>query len=256
MWKDRWSNQDFGQGEPVEGREKGAWAGEKLLVMQRVPIGRRVRLAILAAAFLTAGFVCGMMFYKQELTARARTQQHLAQEVLRFHVLANSDSEEDQALKLKVRDAVLSYLETEMPDAAVSENDMDVEQTKEWMRAHVDEIEKIGSGVVAKAGYDYPVNAAVTTCYFPDKTYGDVTFPAGNYEALRIEIGAAKGHNWWCVLYPGLCFMDATNAVVPDEGKEKLKNVLTEKEYSQVTVGTKFKIRWYFLDFLNDDEEE
>ena len=67
------------------------------------------------------------------------------------------------------------------------------------------------------------MSAAVTLCWFPEKSYGDVTFPEGNYEALRIEIGAAKGHNWWCVLYPSLCFMDTTNAVVPREGKEKLK---------------------------------
>lgn len=90
------------------------------------------------------------------------------------------------------------------------------------------------------------ITAAVTTCWFPDKTYGDVTFPAGNYEALRIEIGSAKGHNWWCVLYPSLCFRDAANAVVPNEGKEKLKHVLTEEEYSEITAGTEFKISWYF----------
>ena len=99
---------------------------------------------------------------------------------------------------------------------------------------------------VAEENYDYPVTAAVTTCWFPDKTYGDVTFPAGNYEALRIEIGSAKGHNWWCVLYPSLCFRDAANAVVPNEGKEKLKHVLTEEEYSEITAGTEFKISWYF----------
>lgn len=292
MWNDRWNVQDGGQSETAGVRKKGFRTWENFPVVQRRTMSGRIRLVILAAALLTAGFVCGMEFYRRQLMERAQMQEHLAQEVLRFHVLANSDSDEDQQLKIKVRDAVLSYLEAEMPgetsggesgtrfgevsdrasdvefgdvsngvsrigtNAVSSENNMDVEQTKAWMRAHVDEIEKIGSEVVAESGYDYPVNVAVTTCYFPDKTYGDVTFPAGNYEALRVEIGAAKGHNWWCVLYPGLCFMDSTNAVVPDEGKEKLKNVLTEEEYSQVTVGTKFKIRWYFLDFLNGDEEE
>ena len=90
------------------------------------------------------------------------------------------------------------------------------------------------------------MSAAVMTCWFPDKTYGDLTFPAGNYKALRIEIGEAKGHNWWCVLYPALCFMDSTNAVVPEEGRQKLKNVLTEEEYSRITADTKFRIRWFF----------
>ena len=71
-------------------------------------------------------------------------------------------------------------------------------------------------------------------------------FPAGNYEALRVEIGAAEGHNWWCVLYPNLCFLDSTNAVLPDEGRQKLKNVLTEEEYSGITATSGFKISWFF----------
>ena len=155
-------------------------------------------------------------------------------------MLANSDSEEDQALKLKVRDAVLAFLDENMPEMA------DAAETGAWMRKNIDAIEEVSRETVAADGAEYPVSAAVTTCWFPDKSYGDVTFPAGNYEALRIEIGAAEGHNWWCVLYPGLCFLDTTNAVVPDEGKQKLKNVLTEEEYSRVTATSDFKISWYF----------
>ena len=160
--------------------------------------------------------------------------------MVRFHVLANSDSADDQELKLKVRDAVLGYMEEKLPESDGAD------ETKDWLRSHIDEIEEVSRRTVADAGTEYPVSAAVTTCWFPDKTYGDVTFPAGNYEALRIEIGEAKGHNWWCVLYPGLCFMDTTNAVVPDEGKQKLKNVLTEEEYSRITADSDFKIGWFF----------
>ena len=83
---------------------------------------------------------------------------------------------------------------------------------------------------------------------FPGPTYGDVTFPAGNYKTLRIELGDAAGHNWWCVLYPNLCFLDTTNAVLPEKGKQQLKKVLTEEEYSEVTAGSKFQIRWFFLE--------
>lgn len=206
------------------------------------------RMVPLAMALLMAGFVTGTVVCRARLNAQAKMQQHLAQEVLRFHVLANSDSKKDQELKLFVRDAVLSYLEAEMPAQ------MDVEETKLWMREHVREIEQTGIDAVEEQGYDYPVNAAVTTCWFPDKTYGDLTFPQGNYEALRVEIGAAKGHNWWCVLYPSLCFMDSVNAVVPEEGKEKLQNVLTEDEYARITVTDKFKIKWYFLELFADRE--
>ena len=192
-------------------------------------------LAVILAALITAG-----IYFRVDAAAQKKLQEHLAQEVLRFHVLANSDSDEDQELKLQVRDAVLAYMEENMPE----EDSADA--VKDWARAHIGEIEDVSCSVIAENGADYPVSAAVTTCWFPDKSYGDVTFPAGNYEALRIEIGEAKGHNWWCVLYPGLCFMDTVNAVVPDEGKEQLKNVLTEEEYSRITADTDFKISWFF----------
>lgn len=192
-------------------------------------------LTILISAIFT-----GIVYQVTGAAAEADMQAHLAQEVLRFHVLANSDSAADQALKLRVRDAVLEYLEENMPEAK------DAGAAARWLRQHIDEIEEKSRETVAAEGADYTVSAAVTTCWFPDKTYGDVTFPAGNYEALRIEIGAAKGHNWWCVLYPSLCFLDTTNAVVPAEGKQKLRNVLTEEEYSSITATSDFKISWYF----------
>lgn len=189
-----------------------------------------------AAASLAAGIIFGHMKAGEQI----RLQQHLADEVLRFHVIANSDSDRDQALKLEVRDAVLDYFAEEMPESG------DAAQAASWAREHTDEIETVSREALALSGADNTVNAAVTTCFFPDRTYGGVTFPAGNYEALRVEIGEAAGHNWWCVLYPNLCFLDSTNAVLPDEGKTKLKNVLTEEEYSSITAASKFKIGWFF----------
>lgn len=210
-------------------------------------IDKHTNRIILILAIIIASFITGVIAWHMNLTAQAKLQEHLAQEVLRFHILANSDSEEDQALKMDVKEQVLAFLKNSMPDG------MDVEETEQWMRRNTDKLEETGKKTILLAGKDYPVSAAVTTCYFPEKTYGDVTFPAGNYKALRIEIGAAKGHNWWCVLYPNLCFTDATNAVVPEEGKEELKNVLTEEEYSKVTAQSNFKIKWYFLDKFDPD---
>ena len=201
---------------------------------------------IFLLALLIASLVTGMVSRQLRVQAEKETQEHLAQEVLRFHILANSDSDEDQALKMTVKEEVLGYLEGAMPE------DMDVAETTDWMRRHTDELENLSREIVQQEGYDYPVSAAVTTCWFPEKTYGDLTFPSGNYEALRIEIGAAKGHNWWCVLYPNLCFLDAVNAVVPKEGKQELKNVLSEEEYSQITATTDFKIKWYFPERLKE----
>lgn len=191
-------------------------------------------------AVMLAGVITASVCQKTEAAEQTALQIHLAQEVLRFHVLANSDSDEDQKLKLQVRDAVLGYMKENMPE------EESAEAVKDWVRGHIDMIEDVSRRVIAEQGADYEVSAAVTTCWFPDKSYGDIIFPAGNYEALRIEIGEAAGHNWWCVLYPGLCFMDTVNAVVPDEGKEQLKNVLTEEEYSRITADTDFKIRWFF----------
>ncbi len=211
----------------------------------RLLCGRADRVIFLLA-LLIASLVTGMVSRQLRVQAEKETQEHLAQEVLRFHILANSDSDEDQALKMTVKEEVLGYLEGAMPE------DMDVAETTDWMRRHTDELENLSREIVQQEGYDYPVSAAVTTCWFPEKTYGDLTFPSGNYEALRIEIGAAKGHNWWCVLYPNLCFLDAVNAVVPKEGKQELKNVLSEEEYSQITATTDFKIKWYFPERLKE----
>lgn len=208
--------------------------------MDRTYIEKHANQLIFFLAALIATIVTTAAVGRAQTAEAAKRQEHLAEEVLRFHVLANSDSQRDQELKLKVRDAVLEWMEGALPET------FDVDETASWLRRHTDELEEISTHTLLENGSDDTVSAAVTTCYFPDKTYGDVTFPAGNYEALRIEIGNAKGHNWWCVLYPDLCFLDTTNAVLPDEGKKKLKNVLTEEEYSQITAETKFRIKWYF----------
>ena len=191
--------------------------------------------ALIVAAVVTTSVVMGDVQRKERAV-----QEHLAEEVLRFHVLANSDSRTEQAAKMEVRDAVLSYLKEVLPE------ELDVKETTRWMRGHTEEIRQVAEQKMADLQMQQTVSVAVTTCYFPDRTYGDVTFPAGNYKTLRIELGDAAGHNWWCVLYPNLCFLDTTNAVLPEKGKQQLKKVLTEEEYSEVTAGSKFQIRWFF----------
>lgn len=179
------------------------------------------------------------------LTTKGQTagiQQGIAAEILRFHVIANSDSEEDQALKLKVRDAVVNYMEVLLGDAG------DIEETKSLVKAHMADIEKRAAAVIEEEGYTYPARAELTECYFPRKSYGDCTFPAGRYQALRLCIGKAEGRNWWCVLFPNLCFVDSVHAVLPREQKQQLKNVLTEEEYESLFdwKHSKFKITWFF----------
>lgn len=194
-------------------------------------------ISIMTGLLVTSGIVRGKaLAYKME-----ETQMGLAEEVFRFHVLANSNSEADQELKLKVRDGVISYMKEQLSE------DADKEDTKRWAECNLNQLENVAKEIIINEGFSYDVKARVETISFPKKTYGDITFPAGDYEALRILIGDAVGNNWWCVLYPNLCFIDSIHAVVPKEEKEELKEVLTEEEYEVITVGTKFKIKWFFL---------
>ena len=213
-------------------------------MQDRYIINDRMRkMTMFISVFMTV-ITTGIFLWNAELKVKAQIQEQLAGEVLRLHVLANSDSEKDQALKLKVRDEILLYMKENMPDTEY------VEEVTDWVRKNSRKLEEIGAEVISKEGYHYPVSAALTTCWFPEKSYGDVTFPQGNYKALRIEIGEAKGENWWCVLYPELCFMNAVHAVVPEEGKKQLKNVLTEDEYACVTIGSEFQLALYFTENL------
>ena len=196
----------------------------------------------LAVSIFLAALLTGSIVRGQQVQAKMeQTQQHLAEEVFRFHVLANSDSEEDQALKMKVKERVIAYMKEQLPEAESAED------TKAWARANLDSLEKVSKEVIRQNGYSYDARAEVAYCDFPDKTYGDVTFPAGEYEALRIEIGKGNGRNWWCVLYPNLCFVDSVHAVVPEKGKDALRQVLEEEEYEMVTATSDFKIKWFFF---------
>ena len=202
---------------------------------------KRRNLIMAALAVMISLMLTACVWRTETVSAKMeKTQEHMAEEVLRFHVLANSDSKEDQNLKMKVKDAVVSWLEEEMDTGSL-------DGTKAFIRSHLSQIEALAEETIQKEGYSYPVRASLEWTVFPEKTYGDITFPAGTYEALRIQIGEAKGHNWWCVLYPSLCFIDSVHAVVPEKGKKQLEHVLTEEEYEMVTATSKFKIKWFFF---------
>lgn len=202
---------------------------------------KRRNLIMAALAVMISLMLTACVWRTETVSAKVeKTQEHMAEEVLRFHVLANSDSKEDQNLKMKVKDTVVSWMEEEMDTESLA-------QTKAFIRSHLPQIEALAEETIQKEGYSYPVRASLEWTVFPEKTYGDITFPAGTYEALRIQIGEAQGHNWWCVLYPSLCFIDSVHAVVPEKGKKQLEHVLTEEEYEMVTATSKFKIKWFFF---------
>lgn len=175
-----------------------------------------------------------------------RLQQQIAEKVLRFHVLANSDNEADQELKLAVRDAVgaqMGELLSGVKSRAACE---------EIVRENLDGITETAKAVVTEAGYDYAVHASLEEVEFPVKTYGSYTFPAGEYEALKVVIGAGEGHNWWCVMYPNMCFSGSVYEVVDEESEEKLREVLTEEEYEKVLTLGDYEVRFKYLSFLNE----
>jgi len=167
-------------------------------------------------------------------------QQNIADNVLRFHVLANSDSQDDQDLKLQVRDSVIEYVQ--------SLEGQNLKDTKEKILANLANIEEVAKSVINENGYNYTVLAKLEECEFPTKDYGDISLPAGIYEALRVEIGASEGHNWWCVIYPNICFVDA-GAILPDSSKQELKGALTAADYALITGKQPLKFR--ILEWLN-----
>lgn len=149
----------------------------------------------------------------------------IAPEILRFHVLANSDSDEDQLLKLKVKDLLLKNIQANLDDNA------DRSEVIGSITEHKYELERAAMSYIEEKGYSYPVDIRLETTYFPEKTYGDMTFPAGEYEAVRVLIGSGEGKNFWCVLYPSLCHLDSTHAVVPDSSKEILRTMISEDDF-------------------------
>ena len=128
-----------------------------------------------------------------------QTQKEISDKVVRLHVVANSDSQEDQALKYRVRDAILGRT------TALLEASADRSQAEGLLRGQLLELERIAAEEIAAAGYDYPVTAQLTEADFPTREYESFTLPAGNYLALKVVIGEGKGQNWWCVVFPPLC---------------------------------------------------
>ena len=146
--------------------------------------------AALILGVLVAVLVCGWA---------ARTQSALADKVIRLHVIANSDTPEDQALKLQVRDRILEEA------SLLFREGESLEQTALRLEASLEQLATAGQAVVEEAGYDYPVTASMEETYFPTKEYADFALPAGSYTALRVVIGEGAGQNWWCVVFPPLC---------------------------------------------------
>lgn len=154
---------------------------------------------------------------------------NIADGVFRLHVIANSDSVEDQNLKYKVRDALLDYMNSICSDVSSKEDAMNIASE------HLEDFKAIAENVIYENNYTYPVSVEIGKYDFPTKNYGDVSIPAGIYDALRVKIGKASGKNWWCVMFPPLCFVDVSSGIVPNESKELLQENMSTEEYDLLT---------------------
>lgn len=177
---------------------------------------------------------------------------NLSDSVFRLHIIANSDSSADQELKLKVRDNIINYMNT------LTSSSSDKKDVISMVNNHLDSFKEIALNTIKGNGYNYDVNIEIGNFHFPTKSYGDISFPAGNYDALKIEIGDAIGQNWWCVLFPPLCFVNSSTGVVPDDSKNTLKENINSESYEIISEGNKskntsdIKIKFKIIEFFNN----
>jgi len=167
------------------------------------------------------------------------TETALENGIIRLHVRANSDSPSDQALKLKVRDRIIRECSDFLKNT-------DIKDARKEIIKNSEKIVSVASDEIQKNGYTYPVNIKFGKSDFPTRVYSDITLPAGTYEALTVEIGNASGQNWWCVLFPPLCFVDETCTAISQESEDILIDNLGEDTYEMIKSGDKGSIKIRF----------
>ena len=199
------------------------------------------RFLVLIILFSIYVFICAFSYVNA-------VSANISSSVFRLHVIANSDSAEDQNLKYLVRDALIDYMNS------VSKNSNSKDEALSIAYQHKSDFYKIAKKVINDNGYDYNVNISIGNFAFPTKNYGDISLPAGYYDALKVEIGNASGQNWWCVMFPPLCFVDISTGIVPEDSKETIKDSLHTEEYNLInsaqTADVKFKFK--LLEFFQN----
>lgn len=190
---------------------------------------KKWELALIVALAVT--FLCG--------AAVSNEQQDLSGKLIRLHVVANSDSADDQALKLKVRDGILEQVSILLKDVT------DQAEAVKLLEANISQIIKASTKVVSTNGYKYAVTAGITQEEFPTRDYDTFSLPAGEYTALRVVIGSGKGHNWWCVVFPPLCLTAATDS-------EETMQQLTDEQIKLITSDEpEYVLKFKSIEFLS-----
>lgn len=182
----------------------------------------------------------GIYIFISAISYVTAVSSELEDSIFRLHVIANSDTKEDQNLKYIVRDKLIEYMNS------ISLNAKNKEDAMKIANMHINDFNEIAKQTIIDNGYNYDVDVEIGNFSFPTKTYGDISIPAGSYDALRVKIGQAKGQNWWCVMFPPLCFVNVSSGIVPDESKKVLQNELSEEEYSIISDTNSAEIKFKF----------
>ena len=171
----------------------------------------------------------------------------ISESVFRLHVIANSDSYEDQNLKYLVRDALIEYMNSICEDISSKEEALKIAKENKG------EFYNIAKKVIYDNGFNYDVNIDIGNFSFPTKTYGDISLPAGFYDALKVKIGSSSGQNWWCVMFPSLCFVDINEGIVPEKSKENLQDNMEEENYNLISSDTfEFKLKFKLVELFEN----
>lgn len=196
--------------------------------------------------FITVLSLLVLFVFVSALSYVSAVSSNISNSVFRLHVIANSDSTEDQNLKYIVRDELIKYMNE------ISQNCTTKQEIINLAQKNISNFESIAKKTIQQNGYDYNISVEIGNFDFPTKSYGDITLPAGNYDSLRVKIGKAEGQNWWCVMFPPLCFVDVTSGIVPEESKKEMKEAMPEEEYSLISetdnseISFKFKLIEFF----------
>ena len=188
---------------------------------------------------IAIGIVTAVIF---SICSFAKTSEEIRSDVLRLHVIANSDSSVDQNLKLRLRDYILEEGED------IFDGSVNVENAVKKIEPKLAELEKAADTFVRNAGFDYDVKITLSNEYFTTRTYESVTLPAGKYLALRVVIGSGEGHNWWCVMFPPMCVPAA-------DKKDEIENVFTDKEIKLVESKPKYEPRFKVVEIYEQIRE-
>jgi stage II sporulation protein R len=197
--------------------------------------------------FIFILFLLILFIFFSVISYASNISNNLESNIFRLHILANSDSSIDQSLKLKVRDNIINYLEN------LCDNCKSKTEFYTIINENLNNIKNIASETILNNGFSYPISIELGNFYFPTKHYGNISFPAGDYDGIRIKIGEAKGENWWCSLFPPLCFTDISSGIIDSNASKNLENNISSEEFSIVSSNNKiYKLKFKLIEFLNE----